>query len=46
VAAKQKAFVARAGLVQAMAPFVQSEGFEEVAGEARNSIGVESAHYP
>jgi hypothetical protein len=46
MAAKQKTFVARAGFVQSMTPFVQSEGFEEIARKARNSIGVESARYP
>lgn len=46
VTAEQEAFLTSARFVQAVAPFVQSESFEEVAWKPRNGIGIESARYP
>jgi hypothetical protein len=46
VAAERKPFAVGTWFVEVVTPFVQSQSLEEIAGKARNGIGIEFACYP
>jgi hypothetical protein len=46
VAAEQEPFVAGAWFVQAMASLMQPKRFAQIAGKARDGVGIEFACYP
>jgi hypothetical protein len=46
VAAERKPFATGTWFVEAVTPFVQPQSLEEIAGKARNGIGIEFACNP